>query len=218
MADLFVDGKKVASVNNAETERRTLHNLGAGDHTLEVVVTGRKTGNTATVGIDGFQVGAAARVEDSAASLVWKAGWLHDYWRVTDGTATQYRFGYHLPAALAENPRLTGGGLTTGSVQWRLVDGQREITQYYLDQVTDAQGNRYTVDYEVVLADLEVVGQPLQGYARAVYPQAIHYTQHTQPPGARPAAGAVRAGTAGEHGGAGRRAGYGPGLRDRCGV
>ena len=113
---------------------------------------------------------------------MWKAGWLHDYWRVTDGAGTQYRFGYHLPAALASNPRLTGGGQTTGSVQWRLVDGAREITQYFLDQVTDARGNRYTVDYELVLADLEATGYPLQGYARAVYPQAIHYTQHTQHP------------------------------------
>ena len=182
VADLFVDGKKVATVNNAETDRHTLDHLGAGAHTLAVVVTGRRTGSTATVGIDGFQAGTAARVEDSAATLVWQAGWLHDYWRVTDGAGTQYRFGYHLPAALASNPRLTGGGTTTGSVQWRLVDGQREITQYYLDQVTDAQGNRYTVDYQLVLADLEATGHPTQGYARAVYPQAIHYTQHTRSP------------------------------------
>ncbi len=106
------------------------------------------------------------RIEHSV-SLSGGQTWRAKYWRVTDRDGTQYRFGSELPTS-------TGAGQTTGSVQWRYHEQKRDITHYYLDQVTDARGNRWTVSYDLVLASI-----PGGNYARAVYPREIRYTQHT---------------------------------------
>ncbi|MAG35305.1 MAG: hypothetical protein CL878_03525 [Dehalococcoidia bacterium] len=56
--------------------------------------------------------------------------------------------------------------------------------QYLLDQVTDPRGNRLTVTYDIVVSDLDWNTVPIHGYARAIYPREIRYTDHEGSPAA----------------------------------